>query len=501
MPQIGHTPDTFNFHSSNFVNVPFYSVELSGDILQQAVPVGMFMIQPELVVRKTFLEPVADIRQVEQEYKYEGTWVAANLHISLPTPETHPDFPAWKVGMTPEEVYDLFWPAGWHFCSPPGKPTATGRFGPVERRFWRHEFRQEDWNEKTMDADELLWEHLTPMITRSQDSQGRRFGQAVTFPRDCIETLRCRPFTFAHKVVNKWHHKKSVLIGDAAHVFPPFGGQGIASGIRDAHQLAWRIAALEKQPQHSDILCQTMLDAWAAERTKGIQDAATFTKMNGMLCNNRKPLIFPVLQAMEWFTQNFLGTHSFNDAQAKAEQRGFQGVKGGFFLNDHEGGCKLPQIYVDSLSSRKALSDTIFEANDSPLRLLSLQQGTKAPSTSINELKTLLSDASIPEYLLSPTSIIAMSTSPCPPESIGSFAAPEIRKISPTPLNDLTHGQARRSYDVAAFQQRLGKDTRYAIVRPDFYVFATARNLGELRVCLEGLRKMVEGTGKVRSSL
>lgn len=170
------------------------------------------------VVRKTFLEPVADIRQVETDYKYEGTWVAANLKISPPTPETHPDFPAWKVGMTPDEVYDLFWPAGWHFCSPPGKPTASGRFGPVESRFYRHEFKQEDFNDKTMDAEELLWEHLTPMITRSQDTQGRRFDKAVAFPRECIEVLRCRPFTFAHKVVNKWHFKKNVLIGDAAHV-------------------------------------------------------------------------------------------------------------------------------------------------------------------------------------------------------------------------------------------------------------------------------------------
>jgi 2-polyprenyl-6-methoxyphenol hydroxylase-like FAD-dependent oxidoreductase len=86
------------------------------------------------IVRKGFLEPEAGIRQVYSDYRYEGTWIAANLKITLPTPETHPDFPAWQAGMTPEEVFDLFWPKGWHFCSPPGKPVASGRFRLHDQR-------------------------------------------------------------------------------------------------------------------------------------------------------------------------------------------------------------------------------------------------------------------------------------------------------------------------------------------------------------------------------
>lgn len=187
------------------------------------------------VVRKSFLEPLADIRQVDSSYQYTGTWVAANLHISLPTPETHPDFPPFALGFTPQEAYDLFWPKGWHFCSPPGKPTASGRFGPHDKRLWRHEFAQENIEEESLHLEDLFWEHITPMMTRSSDAKGNKFSAPATWPKDKIEVLRCRPFTFTHKVVNRWFHKKTVLIGDAAHVFSPFGGQGIASGIRDAH--------------------------------------------------------------------------------------------------------------------------------------------------------------------------------------------------------------------------------------------------------------------------
>jgi hypothetical protein len=87
-------------------------------------------------------------------YPYDGTWVAANLHITLPTPESHPDFPLWKLGYTPDELWDIFWPDGFQyvseifdrrnnvlsvssFCRHPTMPIATGRFGPKASRYWR----------------------------------------------------------------------------------------------------------------------------------------------------------------------------------------------------------------------------------------------------------------------------------------------------------------------------------------------------------------------------
>jgi 2-polyprenyl-6-methoxyphenol hydroxylase-like FAD-dependent oxidoreductase len=74
-----------------------------------------------------------------------------------------------------------------------------------------------------MDTEELLLEDLTPMITRQEDTSGKLLGEDVTFPRNCIEVLRCRPFAFTQKVVNQWFDRRTILIGDAAHVFPPFG--------------------------------------------------------------------------------------------------------------------------------------------------------------------------------------------------------------------------------------------------------------------------------------
>jgi hypothetical protein len=52
-----------------------------------------------------------------QSFKYEATWVAANFKITPPTPETHPKFPLWELGYTPEEVYKEFWPSGFQYVS------------------------------------------------------------------------------------------------------------------------------------------------------------------------------------------------------------------------------------------------------------------------------------------------------------------------------------------------------------------------------------------------
>ena len=70
------------------------------------------------VVRKGFLEPAGITQQVGR-YPYTGVWIAANLKISLPTPETHPDLPVWKLAISPESLYDIFWPADWHFVTHP----------------------------------------------------------------------------------------------------------------------------------------------------------------------------------------------------------------------------------------------------------------------------------------------------------------------------------------------------------------------------------------------
>jgi hypothetical protein len=60
--------------------------------------------------------------------------------LTIPTPKTHPDFPLWKLGFSPTEVYDLFFPKDFNFICDPARPSVCGRFGRDEDRLWRFEF-------------------------------------------------------------------------------------------------------------------------------------------------------------------------------------------------------------------------------------------------------------------------------------------------------------------------------------------------------------------------
>lgn len=77
---------------------------------------------------------------------------------------------------------------------------------------------------------------------------------------ESAEIERAVVYTFHARMATRWREGRVLLAGDAAHVTPPFAGQGFSSGARDAANLAWKLEAeLAGAPD-------ALLDSYEAER-------------------------------------------------------------------------------------------------------------------------------------------------------------------------------------------------------------------------------------------
>ncbi len=107
------------------------------------------------------------------------------------------------------------------------------------------------------------WEFMllpgeTPEAVLNED-----FIQALLAPWDCgpVEIERRAVYRFHGLVAQEWRAGRVLLAGDSAHQTPPFAGQGMCSGLRDAANLAWKLAAVIRG--RAD---EVLLDTYQAER-------------------------------------------------------------------------------------------------------------------------------------------------------------------------------------------------------------------------------------------
>lgn len=69
-----------------------------------------------------------------------------------------------------------------------------------------------------------------------------------------LNIIRARVYTHHSRIARRFTVGRVLLVGDAAHLMPPWAGQGLNTGIRDAANVAWKIAAVVGQRADQGIL-------------------------------------------------------------------------------------------------------------------------------------------------------------------------------------------------------------------------------------------------------
>lgn len=94
--------------------------------------------------------------------------------------------------------------------------------------------------------------------------------QDLIRPWDCgpVEIERMAVYRFHGLVANRWREGRALIAGDAAHQTPPFAGQGMCAGLRDAANLAWKLSAVL-----SGAASDGLLDTYQAEREPHVRSA------------------------------------------------------------------------------------------------------------------------------------------------------------------------------------------------------------------------------------
>ncbi|MFJ8248814.1 bifunctional 3-(3-hydroxy-phenyl)propionate/3-hydroxycinnamic acid hydroxylase [Streptomyces sp. NPDC094466] len=142
----------------------------------------------------------------------------------------------------------------------PARPRVAVSCGPGRRRWEFMRMPGEDRAE--FGTEENAWRLLSMFSARPDN---------VTLTRHATYTFRARN-------AEHWRHGRVLLAGDAAHQMPPFAGQGMCSGFRDAANLAWKL----------DLVLggragEALLDSYEQERRAHVQHAIDLSVRLGRL--------------------------------------------------------------------------------------------------------------------------------------------------------------------------------------------------------------------------
>ncbi|WP_164020034.1 bifunctional 3-(3-hydroxy-phenyl)propionate/3-hydroxycinnamic acid hydroxylase [Pyxidicoccus trucidator] len=173
-----------------------------------------------------------------------------------------------------------------------------------------------------------------------------------------VKVRSANVYSYHSRITEKWQVGRVFLLGDAAHLMPPFLGQGLCAGMRDAANLSWKLALVL-----GDAADASLLDSYEQERRAHVveiirgSDAMGRVMMTGgqLLARARNALI-QVLYRLP-FTGEFIRQYKVKPVEPLAQGFLIRGRRMG--KGAAEGNC-FPQPRVELPDGTTALLDDVL---------------------------------------------------------------------------------------------------------------------------------------------
>ncbi len=268
------------------------------------------------------------------------------------------------------------------FSINPERPSVTMP-GPGDKRRWEFVVKKTDCRDNLFSDDNL---------------------KALLQPWGDIKQMhvsRKAVYTFHARVAESYKQGNVFLLGDAAHITPPFAGQGMMAGLRDTYNIAWKLAAVLKGE-----LSERILDSYGEERIPQSKQVIAFAQKMGSIILPQNPIVASIRDGIIKFL-GLIGLHS--------ESKGIiltkipNHINGGLIRNYFisrlaKTGVEFPQHTLETADGKNALSDHLMGDNFHLLgwncnaedflhaNTLRRWRGLSSQASTITDLQTLSSD-------------------------------------------------------------------------------------------------------------
>ncbi|KAJ3494228.1 hypothetical protein NLG97_g4213 [Lecanicillium saksenae] len=246
---------------------------------------------------------------------------------------------------------------------------------------------------------------------------------------------------------------------------------------------------------------QALLESWVRERRRSVDTTANMSISLGSMSSAPPGMLKQLAYRIKECLDHSPGLANAINPLVSVERTGVTDVKDGFYLAEYAGGRRIAQIYLKHIPTGHSLLSDHLLSCPGAMTLLVIADAASCGKLAA-QAQRLVATADLPAAVMTQDSVVVYS----PLAHKINMAADVPEKRSPSNpfavyepiVFDAMAPEFRccGGYDAKAYVARLGKKTKFAIVRADFYVFATAKNDKQLTKCLEILANRV-GNGPI----